>query len=145
MLDWEPIEPGQLGERFLDFPTVERLFAEQAALAALVLEHLDRAVALELPDLSAGTATVPFAEFVNSIERNTARLLGADAVAGTRPAVRWRGGLHDARRISYDDVNRWHESLRLLRLFVMGLVPAEFETGAWETGGHLELQMLGIA
>ena len=144
MFEWEHITHDQLGERFLDYQTVGLLDGYQKQIVPLVLKHLDRAVHLEGIDLSAGFGTPAFADFINIIERNTRLILGADTVEGTRPTVIWRGGLYDMRRLSYLDVNRWFHSLQLLHRLILGMIPTEFETGEWETGCHLELQMMGV-
>ena len=143
MIDFEPITPGQLDERRLDYPTIARLQECQRRMARLVLESLGRAVRLEPLPIQDGHGAAPFASMLNAIERNTSLLAGADAPAGMLPTMAWRGGLHDPRRPGYQDVNRWFGSLQALRLHIRSLMPTEFETGAWQTGPHLELQMAG--
>ncbi|MCL2168862.1 MAG: hypothetical protein FWB74_02425 [Defluviitaleaceae bacterium] len=82
------------------FDELNRGFAEIAAL---------RGVGGILPlDLAAGTATVPTAAFINTIERNLERL----GVAGTKV---WIGEDRDAQWLSYRDVNRWFEGIESLR------------------------------
>ena len=91
-----------IADDFLEVAVLERLnelFAEVAGL---------RGVALTPLDLSRGTATVPTASFINTIERNLEQL----GAAGTKV---WLGEDSDAVWLDYRDVNRWFNSLELLR------------------------------
>ena len=144
MFEWEHITHEQLKERFLDYPTVALLDEYQKQIVPLIIEYLGRVVRLEEIELTAGFGTVPFADFINIIERNTRVIMGADTVTGMRPTVTWRGGFYDMRRLSYTDVNRWFHTLQLLHRVILGMIPTEFETGGWETGAHLEHQMMGV-
>ena len=144
MFEWDHITHDELNTRFLDFRVVKLLDEYQRQILPLILEYLDRAVTLEKIDLSEGFATIPFAEYINVIERNTRLIMGADTIAGMRPTVTWRGGFYDMRRLSYRDVNRWFHTLQLLYRLILGMIPTEFETGSWECGYHLEYQMIGV-
>ena len=98
--------------------------------------HLQRTVVISEPNTSQGTYTTPFPALINIIEQN----LDAIAAGGYRPSdmlatVRWMGEQNDIVRLSYRDVNRWFESMRLIEELILGIGERLLITGAFSAGG----------
>lgn len=53
--------------------------------------------------------------FFNSIERNIDALAGSSPPMGMQPTRTWLGEYNDVPLLSYRDVNRWFESVELIR------------------------------
>jgi len=94
-----------------DFMTADLLIAldtECRALAAL------RGVAVTA--LAAiNQSLLPNTTFINSIERNIDTLARANPPIAVPATKTWLGGLKDEEWLNYNDVNRWFESLAIIR------------------------------
>jgi len=99
---------------FLELSVFESLEAEFVQLEA-ARRAAGRPVTLLRLDLSAGIATVPTPQFINVIEQNLLRLAGNPRPAGMQGTRNWLGEDRDWRWLNYRDVNRWFESLEILR------------------------------
>lgn len=140
MFDWEPITDRDYLELWI-FETVKEY---QEQLRVLVLEHLGRNVILEEIDVSRGFRTIPFAEYINVVERNLRHLVGTDVPEYMTKTIDWHGGLLDDRRLDYTDVNRWFEIIRLLYELILTFQKRYLMTGTFYTGVNPDLQLLGL-
>jgi len=80
----------------------------------------------------------------NQIERNIDVLAGVTPPAGMPPTRIWRGGLLDVPFLDYTDVNRWFESLRLIRESLMGRGSDFRVTGTYAAGGNAIRQKIRL-
>ena len=129
---------------FLEMWMIQRVKAYQEQLRLLVLEYIGRNVVLEDIDVSLGSRTVPFAEYINVIERNLKNLVGTDVPEHMVSTLTWHGELRDDRRLDYNDVNRWFDIMRLLRDLLQTFSNRFMSTGRFHCGVSPDLQMLGI-
>ena len=105
-------------ESFLTPDMVTAINNETTTLAMFIVMRLGWQPPLVLPEVVRGTLTVPTAEFVNRIERNIDSL--ARDIRHMVPATKtWLGEDRDAEFLSYKDVNRWAESLGIIRAWVL--------------------------
>jgi hypothetical protein len=82
---------------------VSRLISNFQILAARILAEHGVDIKLEAIALN-GWSTIPFADFLNKIERNMARLYFAPMFAEAPQTVEWQPG---ERAPGYNDINRW--------------------------------------
>ena len=85
---------------------VGRLIGNYQALAARILAKYGVNIGLEAIALK-GYATVPFADFLNMIERNMARLYFKPLFPEAPRIVAWQPG---ERAPDHNDINRWEMS-----------------------------------
>ena len=105
---------------FLNIAHIVQLNNEMQSLAALRNEVIGGNTNMGTIDTSAGVFTVPTPEFVNVIESNL-EVLSAGVDVGIEPRKTWLGEDRDVVRLDYRDVNRWLDSLRILRIHFEGM------------------------
>lgn len=104
----------------MDIDHMRQLNTEFTAVAQLRNNVLGGITPITMLLVGPGTLTVPTPQFVNTIERNLDELAAGTSVAGLEPTKTWLGEDRDGRFLDYKDVNRWFESLRLLRVHFGG-------------------------
>ena len=110
-MEWTPLGAS-------DFMRVEymlRLNGELAALRAAVLARFGVTLATTVVPVAGGEASPLLASHINIIERAIDDLAGVVRPEGLQATKTWRGENRDASFLDYRDVNRWFESLAIIR------------------------------
>ena len=77
-----------------------------------------RGVLVQPLDLSQGVATIPMASFINIIEKNISALTEGLSIDGLEPTKTWMGEDGDENWLDYKDVNRWFDTLEIIRAYI---------------------------
>ena len=85
-------------------------------------------------DTHLGAYTMASADFINQIERNIDALAGTVPPAGMEPTRAWQGENRDALLLSFRDVNRWFDSVTMIRRSLMGCDHNFKSTGSYVAG-----------
>ena len=140
MIDWQEVTALDSLEIWM----IDKAKRYQERLRILVLEYIGRNVILEEIDVARGHRTIPFAEYINAIERNLKNLVGTDVPEHMVSTVTWHGELLDDRRLDYTDVNRWFNIMYLLRNLLETFSRRFITTAKFYSGVCPDFQMLGI-
>ena len=96
---------------YLSIEDIRELNTEMQALA-LALGVLAQVSNL---DTDLGTSTMATPALINQIERNIDVLAGAALPAEMQPTRTWQGENRDVPLLSFRDVNRWFESIGIIK------------------------------
>jgi len=108
------ILPNQKPTDFMKIEYIVQLNAEMQRLANLRNRIIGGVAAINLPNVSQSVSTIPTPSFINLIERNIDVLAAGIEVRSMKPTRIWLGENRDNPLFSFDDVNRWVESLDLI-------------------------------
>jgi len=120
---------------YLNIEDIRALNTEMAALAALRESIFGAAPPVVNVATNQGVMTMATPDYVNQIERNIDALAGAAPPPGMQPTRTWLGENRDVPLLSFRDVNRWFESLRVIRASFAGRRHDFKASGSYVTGG----------
>ena len=105
---------------YLSIDDITTLNTQMTTLAAKRREILGEDAALSTLNTSMGVTTMATVDLINQIERNIDALAGAAPPAAMQTTRTWLGEARDVPLLSFRDVNRWFESLALIKASLMG-------------------------
>jgi len=131
-MNWTPLT----AQDFMTIEYIIRLDAEFQAVAALRGELFGTMPAVTSLAFFARNGIAAPAELAlfNTIERNIDVLAGDAPPEGMLPTRLWRGEFADDPFLDFSDVNRWFDSLRLIRGSLMGRGNDFKTTGTYAAG-----------
>jgi len=107
---------------FLSIELFKAILDRMELLRQLMEREFDKRVLFNEIDVSCGKRVVPLPQLINALERNLDLLAHGGYGAGQmQPTMEWNGELNDRRRLSFEDVNRWIESLQIMNNVVRGI------------------------
>jgi len=118
---------------YLSIEDIRRLNEEIMAVAALRREVVGDVGVVNIVT-NMGTATMATPEYINQIERNIDALAGGVPPVGMQLTRVWLGEGRDVPFLSFRDVNRWFESVALVRASLLGRGRDFRATGAYVAG-----------
>lgn len=131
-MEWVPLG----AEDFMDIEYIRRLdeeFLELAALREEIFGERGDVWGLGL-FTSSGDSALATVAFMNRIERNIDALAGIAPPEGMKPTRVWRGGNLDREFLDFRDVNRWFESVAVIRASLLGRRQDFRRTGTFYAG-----------
>ena len=131
-MSFEPLT----AEDFMSIDHMRQLNAEFESLEDLRKRIFGTDAGITLINVAQGTQTIPTPQFINIIERNIDTLTGATPLYGMEPTKTWLGESRDLEFLNYKDVNRWFESLNLIRASLMGRGYDFKVTGSFYVGSN---------
>ena len=112
---------------FLTIELFEEILNAMEQLRQLMEREFNKRTLFNAVDVSAGRGTVPLPQLINALERNLDLLAHGGFGGGQmQPTVTWHGETNDQRRLSFEDVNRWLESLQIMNNVVSGILARQF-------------------
>ena len=131
-MEWRPLG----AEDFMDIEFIRRLdgeFLELAGLREEIFGERGDVWGLGLFTFS-GVSALASAAFMNRIERNIDALAGVVPPVGMQPTKIWRGENLDREFLDFRDVNRWFESVAIIRASFLGRRQDFRRTGTFFAG-----------
>jgi len=141
-MDWTPLA----AHDYMRIDYINRLNAEFQAVADLVQEIFGTRPAVMPLGIFTQHGMAAMAEVLlfEQIERNIDALSAVTRPERMPPTRMWRGGHLDDPFLDYTDVNRWFDSLRLIRLSLLGRASVERVTGTYAAGGNAIRQKIRL-